>query len=173
MSEDANELQQAKDDFVAEWGAIGSAWGINRTMAQIHALLMVTPQLLSTDEVMQELEISRGNANQNLRELVGWGLIRRVVRKGERREYFEAEKDVWKMFAIIVRERKRREIEPAMEVLGRCQASTKGLKGREAVAFQQQIKALEDFIGLASRVMDRVSTSSESKLIPLAMKLLK
>src|SRR5688500_8989202 len=94
---EAAQLAAARDEFVMQWGAIGSAWGINRTMAQIHALLMVTPHALSTDEVMEELKISRGNAHTNLRELVGWGLVRSVVRKGERKEYFEAEKEVWKM----------------------------------------------------------------------------
>jgi DNA-binding transcriptional regulator GbsR (MarR family) len=103
-------LNAARDEFVAQWGAMGSSWGINRTMAQIHALLIITTPPLSTDDIMEELKISRGNAHMNLRELVGWGLVRSVIRKGERKEYFEAEKDVWKMFCIIVRERKRREI---------------------------------------------------------------
>src|SRR5579862_1600088 len=96
-------LAAARDEFVSQWGAMGSAWGINRTMAQIHALLLVTPQPLSTDEIMADLKVSRGNAHGNLRELVSWGLIRGVVRKGERKEYFEAEKDVWKMFCIVAR----------------------------------------------------------------------
>src|SRR5262245_51974249 len=76
-----------RDEVVAQWGALGTAWGVNRTMAQIHALLMVSPSPLSTDDVMAELQISRGNAHTNLRELVGWGLIRSVFRKGERREF--------------------------------------------------------------------------------------
>ena len=89
-SAEAVQLAAARDEFVTQWGAIGSAWGINRTMAQIHALLIITPSALTTDEVMEELKISRGNAHTNLRELVGWGLVRSVVRKGERKEYFEA-----------------------------------------------------------------------------------
>lgn len=172
MPTDPSKLQKVRDDFVTQWGAMGSAWGINRTMAQIHALLIVSPRPLSTDDVMEDLKISRGNANQNLRDLVGWGLVRGVVRKGERKEYFEAEKEVWKMFTIIVRERKRREIEPASEVLERCRLASASLKGTEAEAFQKQIKALGEFVQLASRVMDRVAAGSESKLLPLAMKLL-
>jgi hypothetical protein len=93
---------------------MGGAWGINRTMAQVHALLMTSEKALTTDEVMAELKISRGNAHQNLRELVGWGLVRNVIRKGERKEYYESEKEVWRMFCTIARERKRREIEPAL-----------------------------------------------------------
>ncbi|MCB1210760.1 MAG: ArsR family transcriptional regulator, partial [Verrucomicrobiales bacterium] len=81
-------LDKARDEFVTQWGALGSAWGINRTMAQIHALLMTSPNPLSTDEVMEQLAASRGNAHTNLKELVNWGLVRIVTRKGERREYF-------------------------------------------------------------------------------------
>jgi DNA-binding transcriptional regulator GbsR (MarR family) len=173
MRESELRLQQARDDFVTQWGAIGSAWGINRTMAQIHALLLVSSHPLSTDEIMKELKISRGNANTNLRELVGWGLIRGVIRKGERKEYFEAEKEVWKMFATLVRERKRREIDPALEVLQRCKDNTKALHGTEAQQFQQQISSLLDFVTMASQVMDKVAGSQQSKLLPLAMKLLR
>src|SRR5882724_5904281 len=127
-------LRDARDEFVSQWGVIGNAWGINRTMAQIHALLITAPAALSTDEVMAELKISRGNAHKNLRDLVSWGLIRSVVRKGERKEYFEAEKNVWRMFCIILRERRRRELRPAQAALQECAARTKGLKGAEAVA---------------------------------------
>src|SRR6188508_219886 len=131
-SGEAAQLAAARDEFVMQWGAIGSAWGINRTMAQIHALLIISPRALTTDEVMEELQISRGNAHSNLRDLVSWGLVRSVVRKGERKEYFEAEKDVWKMFCIIIRERRRREIRPAMGVLQACAARTKELKSADA-----------------------------------------
>src|SRR3954471_12525137 len=135
-------LREARDEFVSQWGVIGNAWGINRTMAQIHALLITAPAALSTDEIMEELKVSRGNAHKNLRDLVSWGLIRSVVRKGERKEYFEAEKNVWKMFCIILRERRRRELRPAQAALRECAARTTGLKGAEAVAFNEQIKAL-------------------------------
>ena len=101
----ANELARVREDFISQWGAMGGAWGINRTMAQIHALLLVTEEPLSTDDVMARLEISRGNAHGNLRELVSWGLVRSVMIRGERREYFEAEKDIWTIFCIIARER--------------------------------------------------------------------
>ena len=166
-------LARARDEFVTQWGAIGSAWGINRTMAQIHALLIVTPRPLSTDEIMEELKISRGNAHGNLRELVSWGLIRSVVRKGERKEYFEAEKDVWKMFCIVARERRRRELRPAMNVLQDCAAATRGLKGAEAAAFNKQIKALSDFLNLADNVITKVTRSEQSRMIPWALKFLK
>src|SRR6059036_2312710 len=150
-------LGDARDQFVSQWGVIGSAWGVNRTMAQIHALLITAPSALSTDEIMEELKISRGYAHSNLRDLVSWGLVRSVVRKGERKEFFEAEKDVWKMFCIIIRERRRRELRPALAVLKECSARTKDLRGAEAAAFNKQIKALSDFLQLADRMITKVS----------------
>src|SRR6476659_8089476 len=152
-------LSEARDQFVSQWGVIGSAWGVNRTMAQIHALLITAPAALSTDDIMQDLKISRGNAHKNLRDLVSWGLIRSVVRKGERKEYFEAEKNVWKMFCIILRERRRRELRPAQAALQECAARTRVLKGPEAAAFNKQIKALSDFRELADNVITKISRS--------------
>jgi len=169
----ADPLQQARDEFVSQWGAIGSAWGINRTMAQIHALLITAPAPLSTDDVMEELKISRGNAHSNLRDLVSWGLVRSVVRKGERKEFFEAEKDVWRMFCIVIRERRRRELRPALAVLKDCKDRTKGLKGNEATAFNKQLNALSDFLQLADRVITKLSQSEQSKMIPWALKFLR
>ena len=165
-------LELAREDFVSQWGTIGSAWGINRTMAQIHALLLTAPAPLSTDDIMEELKVSRGNANTNLRDLVGWGLIRPVLRKGERREYFEAEKDIWKMFCIIARERKRREIVPAMEVLKGCADRTRSLKSAEARAFQEQMQSLLEFLRLGERVLEHIAGSEQSRIMKLAAKMI-
>ncbi|HEY6205117.1 MAG TPA: transcriptional regulator [Chthoniobacterales bacterium] len=169
----ADLLREARDEFVSQWGAIGSAWGINRTMAQIHALLITAPAPLSTDDVMTELKISRGNAHSNLRDLVSWGLVRSVVRKGERKEFFEAEKDVWRMFCIVIRERRRRELRPALAVLKDCSERTRGLKGNDALAFNRQLNALSDFLQLADRVITKFSQSEQSKMIPWALRFLK
>ncbi len=163
-------LAEAREEFVSQWGTIGNAWGINRTMAQIHALLMTSPEPLSTDEIMEDLQISRGNANTNLRDLVGWGLIRSVLRKGERKEFFESEKDVWKMFCIITRERRRREISPAVEVLKRCEEKTKSLNTDEAKEFHDQIQSLLEFLNVGERVMDAVAGSEKNRVIKLALK---
>src|ERR1051326_7350238 len=135
----ADLLREARDEFVSQWGAIGSAWGINRTMAQIHALLITAPAPLSTDDVMTELKISRGNAHSNLRDLVSWGLVRSVVRKGEGKEFCEAEKDVWRIFCIVIRDRRRRELRPVLAVLKDCSERTRGLKSNDAVAFNKQL----------------------------------
>ena len=169
----ADPLTEARDEFVAQWGAMGTAWGINRTMAQIHALLITVPGSMTTDEIMADLKISRGNAHGNLRELVSWGLVRNVIRKGERKEYFEAEKDAWKMFCIIMRERSRREIRPAIGVLQNCAARTRGLKSPAAAAFNAQIKSLTDFLQLADSLTAKVSGSEQSRVVPFAMRFLR
>ncbi len=169
---EAEKLKQARDEFVSQWGALGTQWGINRTMAQIHALLMTAPQAMTTDEVMEDLQISRGNAHSNLKELVAWGLIRVVVKKGERREFFEAEKDVWQIFTIVARERKRREIEPALAILNKCAEESREIKTPEGKAFHDQMSALEDFVGFASKMSDRISSMKHGFAVQLATKLL-
>jgi len=169
---ETEKLKQARDEFVAQWGALGTQWGINRTMAQIHALLMTAPESLTTDEVMEELEISRGNAHSNIKELIAWGLIRSVVKKGERREFFEAEKDVWQIFTIVARERKRREIDPALAILNRCAEESEGIATPEGKAFHAQMRALEDFVSFASKMSDRISLMKHGFALQMAAKLL-
>lgn len=110
-------VTQAQDLFIAAWGKMGSAWGISRTMAEVHALLYVSGDALCTDDVMQRLEISRGNASMSLRALEDWGLIHRVHKRGDRKDYFEAEADVWTIFRTIMRERKKRELDPIVASL--------------------------------------------------------
>jgi DNA-binding transcriptional regulator GbsR (MarR family) len=164
--------EKARDEFIAQWGALGSNWGINRTMAQIHALLMTAPQPMHTDEIMQRLQISRGNANTNLRELVDWGLVHSVLRKGERREYFEAEKDVWKMFVTITRERKRREMDPALVVLRKCAEKTKGEGSGPGKEFHRQMKDLQEFVEFGMKVSDVVAGMKHASALQWAMRLL-
>jgi DNA-binding transcriptional regulator GbsR (MarR family) len=164
-------LKKSRDEFVAQWGALGTQWGINRTMAQIHALLMTSTVPLSTDQVMEDLQISRGNAHTNLKELVAWGLLRIVVKKGERKEFFEAEKDVWKIFTIVARERKRREIEPALGVLRGCAEASEDMASPEGKAFHEQMRQLEEFVGFASKVADRVSGMKHGFAVQIASKL--
>jgi DNA-binding transcriptional regulator GbsR (MarR family) len=106
MNAASTRLSEARDEFVAQWGSMGTQRGINRTMAQIRAFLMTVKEAISTDDVMEELDISRGNAHTNLKELVAWGFLRIVLIKGDRREYFEAEKDVLKIFTTVSREGK-------------------------------------------------------------------
>ncbi len=165
-------LEAARERFISQWGAMGSAWGINRTMAQIHALLLSKLDPQTTDEVMEELKISRGNANTNLRDLVGWGLVRSIYFKGDRKEYFEAETDIWKMFCIIARERKRRELEPAVSVLQFCRDHTRDLKSEEGRQLHAVTRDLESFISKGERFLEALSKNEESTIFPRLMKLL-
>jgi DNA-binding transcriptional regulator GbsR (MarR family) len=165
-------LKVTREEFVSQWGALGTQWGINRTMAMIHALLMTSASALSTDEVMEELSISRGNAHSNLKELVAWGLIKVVVKMGERRDFFEAEKDVWQIFTIVARERKRRELEPAVALLKRCADDSAEIRTPEGRAFYEQICQLEEFAGFAAKMADKVSGMKHRFAIQLAAKLL-
>ena len=109
--------QQAIDQFVLLWGEMASAWGINKTMAQIHALLYAEGKPMDTDAIMNQLHISRGNANMNLRNLLQWQLIQKVHYKGERRDFYSAEKDVWNIVSVLIRERHQREIDPIKQNL--------------------------------------------------------
>jgi len=167
----SDKLNSARDEFVTQWGALGTQWGINRTMAQIHALLMTSPGAMCTDQVMERLAVSRGNAHANLKELVNWGLVRMVVIRGDRRDFYEAEKDVWQIFTIVARERKRREIDPALALLNKCAEETKGLKGEEAKSFHKQVKDLEEFVGFASKMSDKVASMKQGLALQLASKL--
>lgn len=172
MKSETASWETSRDEFVSHWGAIGSQWGISRTMAQVHALLMTAPEPMYTDEIMERLQISRGNANTNLRELVGWGLVRSVVKKGERREYFEAEKDVWKMFITIAKERKRRELDPALEVLKNCAAETKDEPAGPGRDFHKQMKELQEFVEFGMKVSDTVASMKHASALQWAMRLL-
>lgn len=110
-------VAEAQDRFIAAWGQMGSAWGISRTMAEIHALLYIHGDALNTDEIMERLQISRGNASMSVRALQDWGIVTRSHKRGDRKEYFETEQDVWQLFRTIARERKKRELDPVLALL--------------------------------------------------------
>jgi HTH-type transcriptional regulator, glycine betaine synthesis regulator len=123
-------LIAAQDRFIAVWGQMAGAWGISRTMAEVHALLYITGEELCTDDVMERLEISRGNASMSLRALLEWGIVERAHKRGDRKEYFKAEQDVWAMFRAIVRERIAREVDPLLASLYEIRDMTPPRKGR-------------------------------------------
>jgi DNA-binding transcriptional regulator GbsR (MarR family) len=161
--------EQAKDNFIQLWGQMGPQWGVNKTMAQIHALLMVSDGPLSAEQIMEELHASRGNVNMNVRGLIDWGLVRRVVIKGERKEFFQCEKDVWKIFCIVARERKRREIEPVIQTLNECLQITKG----EASPVREQVSALLEFLTTADALLGKIARHDQSKMLPRLVRLLR
>jgi DNA-binding transcriptional regulator GbsR (MarR family) len=120
MTENKMALTPVMRKFVLHWGEMGTRWGINRTVAQVHALLFISPQALNAEQISETLEVARSNVSSCLRELQGWGIVRIVHQLGDRRDYFESMKDVWEMFRVVVEERKRREIDPTLVVLREC-----------------------------------------------------
>ncbi len=125
-------LREAQDRFIAVWGQMGSAWGISRTMAEVHALLYITAEPLCTDDVMERLQISRGNASMSLRALQDWGIVLRAHKRGDRKEYYTAEQDVWALFRAIVRERIKREVDPLLASLYEIRDLTSGVAPQSA-----------------------------------------
>jgi DNA-binding transcriptional regulator GbsR (MarR family) len=116
----ASRLQAVEDRFVELWNNMATLWGVSPTMARIHGLLYITGAALSMDDIMARLEISRGNVSMNLSRLVEWGLVRKVHKRRDRKEYFESLSDVWEMFTLVANQRKRREIDPILNTLKRC-----------------------------------------------------
>lgn len=163
-------LSEAKERFIQTWARMGVEWGINRTMAQVHALLLVSQEPLSTDEVMEMLSISRGNANMNLRDLVNWNLIYRETRPGERREYFRAEKDVWEMAKRIARERKKREIEPILRDLALLEQVDENTA--DAKQFRTTIKNIRSFAGKVDTMTESMLKLDEMRFFSAIRKLL-
>lgn len=167
-------LAEAKASFLQTWGTLGTEWGISRTMAQIHALLLVADKPLSTEDVMEQLSISRGNANQNLRELITWRLVEKVILPGERREYFTAEKDIWEVTRRIVEERKKREIRPLLQALDKLQKAeiTEG-DPAERKAFAHTITNTSAFLHRLDTLSDTLLKAEESKIFGPILKLFK
>jgi len=149
------ELTEARQKFIETWGKLGSEWGINRTMAQIHALLLLSPEALTTEEIMESLSISRGNANMTLRDLMGWGLIEKQHRAGERKEYFLADKDVWNIARQVTAERRKRELDPVIKVLDELSKVKGDEKDPEFATFS---KSVNDINKLAKNVDKTLET---------------
>jgi DNA-binding transcriptional regulator GbsR (MarR family) len=166
-------LTEAKQQFITSWGAFGTHWGINRSMAQIHALLMVSADPLTQDDMMEQLNISRGNTNMNIRELINWGLVERVIIPGERREYFSAEKDMWKVVRLIVKERKKRELEPMLKLLERLESVEGDKKDRDVKAFLDVIAGIRKLGRKADKTLDMMINAEERWFLSLMSKFVK
>jgi len=166
------EFKEAKNKFVQTWGALGSQWGINKTMAQIHALLMIAPEPLSMEDIMEELQISRGNASMNLRALMDWGIIYKEYKPGERREFFTSEKDLDELAVKIAQERSKREIKPALKVLKEVSSSVRG-ESSEAKHFTDQTTKLYDFVLKADNMLEKSIEYKDNWLGRLVLKIMK
>ena len=174
------QLRTSQDLFIRRWGEMGQTWGINRTMAEIHALLYICGQPLCTDDVMERLNISRGNASMSLRALCDWGIIRRLHKRGERREYFESLTDVWEIFSIIAAERKRREMDPVLETIKQCQQMLgEGALGRSAAQQEavritrDRLAGMEQFMEVTNSIFQTFVGNAKSGLNRVAKVLLK
>jgi DNA-binding transcriptional regulator GbsR (MarR family) len=166
-------LAEAKAQFISSWGAFGTHWGINRTMAQIHALLLVSPSPITQDEIMEQLNISRGNVNMNTRELIDWGLVDRVLLPGERKEFFIAEKDIWKVSTQIVKERKKRELDPMLKLLSQLEKVEGDKKDPANKQFVETIQGIKKFGNQADKMLDVMIKAEENWITNKLLKFFK
>lgn len=164
-------IEEGRERFVQSWGALGTSWGINRTMAQIHALLLISPCALSADEIMGELQISRGNANMNLRALMDWGLVFKELKTGERRDFFVAEKDMWQVVRNIILNRKKKELEPTLKILDELSIVEGG--DPEKDEFVRVIKDIKLFSNKADSLLDSFTKADPNWLMGSFIKMIK
>src|ERR1700730_10195816 len=166
-------LTEAKQQFISSWGAFGTHWGINRTMAQIHALLLVSPDPMTQDDIMEELNISRGNTNMNIRELINWGLVERVILSGERKEYFTAEKDIWKVVKQIVKERKKRELDPMLKLLDQLENVDGDKRDKHVKTFVDTVAGIKKLGRQADKALDTMIKAEETWFVGNLLKMFK
>lgn len=167
-------LDEAKEKFIQSWGSLGSNWGINRTMAQIHALFLISEESLSSEEVMETLQISRGNANMNIRTLIDWGLLYKEYKTGERKEFFSGEKDIWKVAQRVIKARQRQELDPMINVLSQLENIQSNEKNKKEVkAFTNQIKSIKDLSEFADKSLSKISQSERTWFLKVFMKIMK
>lgn len=164
-------IAESRKVFIETWGTLGSQWGVNKSVAQVHALLLVAPDPVSTDYIMDELMISRGNANMSLRQLLDWGIIFKKSIPGDRKEYFMAEKDVWKWSHKIGAVRKQRELDPVLKVLDELKLVKNVDKTEEGKEFVKQIAELDQFTSQLSRMADKVFSSQKGEMLLKLLKL--
>ncbi|WP_462250873.1 GbsR/MarR family transcriptional regulator [Ekhidna sp.] len=163
------QYEEAKSKFIQAWGTLGSSWGINKAMAQIHALLLISSEPITADEIMEELQMSRGNVNMNVRALMDWGIVQKQNKAGERKDFFIADKDVWELARQVSRERRRREIEPIIRVLSDVQ-KVDG-KSDEISEFKSVTNELKEFSTKIDNVLEKFVKSDQNWFLKLLMNL--
>jgi DNA-binding transcriptional regulator GbsR (MarR family) len=165
------ELLEGKEKFIQAWGALGSNWGVNRTMAQIHALLLLSPESLSAENIMEELKISRGNANMNIRALIDWRLVYKELKPGERKEYFVAEKDLWEVVKQIIIQRKKKELEPMIKVLDEISS----VEGDDIATeeFVKMVREIKLFSSKADSTLDTLVKADSNWFVGTFLKMIR
>ena len=166
-------LAEAKAQFISSWGAFATHWGINRTMAQIHALLLISPNPITQDDIMEQLNISRGNVNMNTRELIDWGLVDRVLVPGERKEFFSAEKDIWKVSTQIIKQRKRRELDPMLKLLAQLEKIEGDKKDKDTKQFIDTVQGIKKLGSQADKMLDVMIKAEENWITGSLLKFFK
>lgn len=170
-----NALSPVQQKFVLHWGEMGTRWGVNRTVAQIHALLFLSRKPLTAEEIAETLAVARSNVSNSLRELQGWGIVKLVHVMGDKRDHFESMKDVWEMFRVVLDERKKREVDPTLRVLRECIAEAEG--GKESDRYTEgQLRKLSEFFETTTSWYSEVRswpTSALVKFVKLGSKALK
>ena len=157
-------LSPVQQQFILHWGEMGTRWGINRTVAQIHALLYLAPEPLHAEDIAETLKVARSNVSTSLKELQGWGIVKLVHVLGDKRDHFESLKDVWDMFRVVLDERKKREIDPTVNMLRACIADAARDKGADAHT-TQRLRNLADFFETTSAWYDQVRSWPPSSLV--------
>ncbi len=156
MSNDRkSSLAPVEEKFILHWGEMGTKWGINRTVAQVHALLYLAAKPLPADEISTTLSVARSNVSTSLRELQGWGIVRVVHVLGDRRDHFETLKDVWEIFRIVAEERKKREIDPTMRVLAECVKEAKA-DAHGDVQTAERLESMLEFLTAMSGLFEEI-----------------
>ncbi|MCF6365526.1 MAG: MarR family transcriptional regulator [Bacteroidales bacterium] len=153
-------LSKTQEEFIKSWGSLGSKWGLNKTLAQIHALFLITENSLSAEEIMETLKISRGNVNMNVRTLIDWGLVYKETKLGERKEFFIGEKDMWLIFKRVLKIRKERELDPMLKVLKTLKKNEE--KDSENKNIINQIKNIEKFASEADNMLEKFIKMDEN-----------
>ncbi|MEZ4792653.1 MAG: MarR family transcriptional regulator [Gelidibacter sp.] len=166
------EYKEAKDKFINTWGSLGSLWGINKAMAQIQALLFISPNALSMEDIMEELQISRGNTSMNLRQLMDWGIVTKELIPGERKEFFTTQKDVQELARIVAKERSRREIQPVVKILQEV-SSIKDDGTEKTRELIKQTQALHELTESADAMLNTLVNQKQNWITKSLVKLLK
>ncbi|MGA8223875.1 MAG: MarR family transcriptional regulator [Candidatus Acidiferrales bacterium] len=156
-------LTPVAQKFILHWGEMGTRWGINRTVAQVHALLFISPKPVNAEEIAATLSVARSNVSTSLRELQGWGIVRVVHVLGDRRDHFESVKDVWEIFRIVAEERKRREIDPTLRVLHECVEELHGT-GAEDKYTRERLESMLEFLTVMTGLFEEVVRMPASTL---------
>ena len=166
-------LEEAKLEFIQTWGSLGSSWGIPKSMAQIHALLLASNKAYSTEEIMETVQLSRGNVNINLRELSNWKLVSKVNRIGERKEFFKAEYDVWNIARNIATERRKRELEPISDFLARMKAQKLEGSKDDVKHFKDLVSDLNDLVHQLEKLTDILIKMNENAFFQKMLNIMK